>query len=51
MNAQELHEIEQRLKEGYYEADQDALETMQRLLLAIRRCREEAATGTEESQH
>ena len=50
MNAQEIHEIEQRLKEGYYEADEAALAAMQRLLLAIRRCREEAAeAGVEES--
>ena len=43
MNARDLHEIEQRLKEGYYEADEDALTTMQRLLQEIRRFREEAA--------
>ena len=42
MNAQELAKIEQRLAEGYYETDPEALETMQRLVAEIRRFREEA---------
>ena len=42
MNAQELQQIEQRLKEGYYAGDPDTLRTMQELVEAIRRFREEA---------
>ena len=42
MNARELAEIEQRLAEGYYETDPEALETMRRLVAEIRRFREEA---------
>jgi hypothetical protein len=41
MNALELQKIEQRLKEGYYEADADTLRTMQELVAAVRRLREE----------
>ena len=42
MNAQELQQIEQRLKEGYYEGDPDTLRTMRELVEAIRRYREAA---------
>ena len=42
MNALELQKIEQRLKEGYYEGDPDTLRTMQELVAAVRRLREEA---------
>jgi hypothetical protein len=41
MNAVELQKIEQRLKEGYYEADADTLRTMEELVAALRRLREE----------
>lgn len=44
MDACELALIEQRLAEGYYEADPDTLQAMQRLIAEIRRFREEAAT-------
>ncbi|MDB5921859.1 MAG: hypothetical protein JWN13_795 [Betaproteobacteria bacterium] len=42
MDGSELQQIEQRIKEGYYEADADALCVMRRLLAEIRRFREEA---------
>jgi hypothetical protein len=42
MNALELQKIEQRLKEGYYEADSDTLRTMQALVAAVRRLHDEA---------
>ena len=42
MNALELQRIEQGLKEGYYEGDADTLRTMQALVAAVRRLREEA---------
>lgn len=42
MNATELHKIEQRLSEGYYEGDPDTLRTMQALVTALRSFREEA---------
>jgi hypothetical protein len=42
MDARELAQIEQRLAEGYYEADTDALRAMQRLVQEVRRFREEA---------
>jgi hypothetical protein len=43
MNAQELSKIEQRLAEGYYDADAETLRTMRRLVDALRRYREEEA--------
>ena len=43
MDAQELAQIEQRLAEGYYEADPETLKAMQRLVAEIRKFREEAA--------
>jgi hypothetical protein len=42
MDARELAQIEQRIAEGYYEADPDALRVMQRLVAEVRRFREEA---------
>jgi hypothetical protein len=45
MDAQELAKIEQRLAEGYYETDPEALETMRRLVAEIRRFREEAESA------
>ena len=45
MNAQELAVIEQRLAEGYYETDPEALETMRRLVAEVRRFREEAESA------
>ncbi len=42
MNATELHKIEQRLREGYYEGDPDTLRTMQALVSALRRFREQS---------
>jgi hypothetical protein len=42
MDARELAQIEQRLAEGYYETDPEALRTMQRLVAEVRRFREEA---------
>jgi hypothetical protein len=42
MDARELAQIEQRLAEGYYETDPEALEIMRRLVAEIRRFREEA---------
>ena len=41
MDAQELRKIEQRLAEGYYDADAEALRTMRRLVAELRRFREE----------
>lgn len=41
MDARELAQIEQRLAEGYYESDPEALETMRRLVAEVRRFREE----------
>jgi len=43
MDAQELRNIEQRLAEGYYDADAEALRTMRRLVAELRRFREEEA--------
>jgi hypothetical protein len=43
MDAQELRKIEQRLAEGYYDADAEALRTMRRLIDELRRFREEEA--------
>ena len=43
MDAQEIRRIEQRLAEGYYDADAEALQTMQRLIAELRRFREEEA--------
>jgi hypothetical protein len=43
MNSQELRQIEQRLAEGYYDADAEALRTMRRLVDELRRFREEEA--------
>lgn len=42
MNVQELQKIEQRLKEGYYEADPETLQTMRELVEAVRGLREQA---------
>jgi hypothetical protein len=42
MDARELALIEQRLAEGYYETDPEALEIMRRLVAEVRRFREEA---------
>lgn len=42
MDARELAQIEQRLAEGYYDTDPEALEAMRRLVAAVRRLREEA---------
>jgi hypothetical protein len=44
MNAEELRRIEQRVAEGYYDADAEALRTMKRLIDELRRFREEEAT-------
>jgi|SoiMethySBSTD1v2_1073268.scaffolds.fasta_scaffold64244_1 hypothetical protein len=43
MDAQELRKIEQRLAEGYYDADAEALRTMRRLVDELRRFREAEA--------
>jgi hypothetical protein len=43
MDAQELRQIEQRLAEGYYDADAEALRTMKRLIEELRRFREQEA--------
>ena len=43
MNVQEIRKIEQRLAEGYYDADAEALQTMQWLIAELRRFREEEA--------
>jgi len=45
MDGSELQQIEQRIKEGYYEADADALCVMKRLLDEVRRSREEVSTA------
>ena len=45
MDCRELQQIEQRIQEGYYEADEDALRVMQRLLQEIRRSREEGVSA------
>ena len=37
MDAQELRRIEQRLVEGYYDADAEALRTMKQLIEELRR--------------
>jgi hypothetical protein len=42
MDARELAQIEQRIAEGYYEADADALRAMRMLVAAVRRLRQEA---------
>lgn len=49
MDARELALIEQRLAEGYYETDPEALETMRRLVAEVRRFREEAESVLPES--
>jgi hypothetical protein len=41
MDGRELQQIEQRITEGYYEADADALCVMRRLVNEVRRFREE----------
>ena len=41
MDARELSQIEQRLAEGYYETDPEALEVMRKLVAEVRRFREE----------
>jgi hypothetical protein len=43
MDAQELRKIEQRVAEGYYDADAEALRAMKCLLAELRRFREEEA--------
>jgi hypothetical protein len=43
MDARELGKIEQRVAEGYYDADAEALHTMKRLIDELRRFREEEA--------
>jgi hypothetical protein len=43
MDAQELRKIEQRVVEGYYDADAEALRTMKNLIAELRRFREEEA--------
>ncbi|MGZ5152883.1 MAG: hypothetical protein ACXWI6_22710, partial [Burkholderiales bacterium] len=48
MDGSELQQIEQRIKEGYYEADADALCVMRRLLAEVRRFREEALAAAPE---
>jgi hypothetical protein len=45
MDARELALIEQRLAEGYYETDPEALAIMRRLVAEVRRFREEAETA------
>jgi hypothetical protein len=49
MDAQELRQIEQRLAEGYYEADAEALRAMQKLIQVLRRLREEEAQPESEA--
>ena len=41
MDGSELQQIEQRITEGYYDADADALCVMRRLVDEVRRFREE----------
>ena len=48
MDAQQLHTIEQRLQEGYYEGDADTLSTLQALVTAIRSFREAESAPVEE---
>ena len=48
MNERELQEIEQRLMEGYYEADADALAAMRRLIGEVRHFRDECAEASYE---
>jgi hypothetical protein len=48
MDGSELQQIEQRIKEGYYEADADALGVMRKLLAEVRRFREEALVAAPE---
>jgi hypothetical protein len=48
MDAQQLQRIEQRIKEGYYQGDADTLSTMQELVAAIRRVREDESAPVEE---
>ena len=43
MDGSELQQIEQRIREGYYEADADALCVMRKLLAEVRRFREESS--------
>ena len=49
MDARELAQIEQRIAEGYYEADPDALRVMQRLVAEVRRFREASEEAAEEA--
>jgi hypothetical protein len=48
MDGSELQQIEQRIGEGYYEADADALSVMRELLAEVRRFREDALVGAPE---
>jgi hypothetical protein len=48
MDMLSLQKIEQRVKEGYYEADADTLRTMQQLVAEIRRLREVAESEVPE---
>jgi hypothetical protein len=48
MDSVELLQIEQRIQEGYYEADADALRVMRRLLDEVRRFREEISSPAAE---
>ena len=48
MDMLSLQMIEQRMKEGYYEADADTLRTMQQLVYEIRRLRELAESQVPE---
>jgi hypothetical protein len=50
MDAQEIRRIEQRLVEGYYDADAEALRTMKRLIEELRRFREEEASREREGE-
>jgi hypothetical protein len=43
MDAQEIRKIEQRVAEGYYDADAEALHTMKRLIEELHRFREDEA--------
>jgi hypothetical protein len=48
MDGSELQQIEQRIREGYYEADADALCVMRKLLAEVRRFREESLVAPPE---
>jgi hypothetical protein len=48
MNSRELQSIRQRLTEGYYHADAEALGTMRLLLETVDRLREDESNMAEE---